>query len=66
MGNWKKIKDIKVKQFLSIFEDEVLYIIPSGRTGEYIVVFDDAYEVSVGKTFVGNKEQIKEVYGIEL
>jgi hypothetical protein len=64
-NNYKYQKDIVAKAYIASTEDEIMYIIKTSND-YYIAVFDDAYEISRGKTFIGTKEEFKQKFDIEL
>jgi len=47
-------------------EPEVIHIIQTGFRDRYLVVWEDAYEMVLGKTDVLTKEEIKNKFNIEL
>lgn len=69
-NTWKQIHNRDIVQFVSPFEDEIIYIIKTGHTqptGDvYIVIWDDAYMETTGKTKLLNATQIQIKFGIDL
>lgn len=63
---FKEIKSPQVRTFQWADEPEVIHIIKSGLEDTYLVVWDDAYEVMIGKTEILSKKQIREKFNIEL
>ena len=47
-------------------EPELIHVIKTGFKNRYMIVHEDAYEVSLGKVEFMSKEKIKEVYQIEV
>lgn len=66
MKDWTPMSDISVKRFISKYEDEVIYVINTGFIDKWMVVFEDAHEMSLGNTIFGTKEEIKQKFKIEL
>jgi hypothetical protein len=64
--DWTPMSDISVKRFISKYEDEVIYIIQTGFQDNWMVVFEDAHETSVGHILLGTKEEIEQKFKIEL
>ena len=64
-NKWTKIEPTIVDRYLSPYEDEVIIL---NRVGddEYVVVYDDAYEISRGTSFFGTKEEIEKKFNIEI
>jgi len=64
-SKYKPMSDVNVKRFIS--EDtEVVYVIKTGFQDKYIAVFEDAFEISIGKTVLGTKEEIESNFKIRL
>jgi hypothetical protein len=63
---WKESKPTEVRRFTSPFGDEMIYLIKGGHKDTYIVVHDDAYEMTLGQTNVLSAEGVKKRYGIEV
>lgn len=63
---WKQIKSHEMKTYQWGDEPEVIHVIKTGFDDLYLVVWEDAYEVMIGKTEVLSKKQIKEKFNIEL
>lgn len=60
------IMDLKtVRRYKSESEDEIVTVVPLSH-GRFCLVFDDAYEMSVFKPFVGEKSEIEEKFNIIL
>lgn len=66
INKYKPMSDISVKRFISKYEDEVIYVIHTGFQDTWMVVFEDAHEMSLGRTVLGTKEEIKQQFNIEL
>lgn len=64
--DWTPMSDTNVKRFISKYEDEVIYVIQTGFQDNWMVVFEDAHEMSLGKTILGTKEEIGQKFKIEL
>ena len=62
---WKQIKS-NTKTFQLGEEPELIHIIKTGHEDQYIVVFEDAYEFTNGKTEQLNSEGINKIFGINL
>ncbi len=56
----------KTQCFISDEGTEVLYIIKTGFEDKYITVWEDAYELVLGDTFIGTKEQVETKFSIKL
>ncbi len=63
---WTKTENPEIKTYVVNSQDEVIYIIRGGGRDCYIVVYDDAYEISRGETFLGTKEQVETKFNIKL
>lgn len=61
--DWRKI-DNNCISFISKFDDEVIHIIKTGFDNLYIVVFEDAYQMELGKILLCTKEEIYEKFCI--
>lgn len=61
---WQSVQPASISSFQFGNEPEVLHIIKSGFKDKYIVVFEDAYEISMGDILILNSEEIKEKFGI--
>jgi hypothetical protein len=62
---WKPISN-NVKSFQLIDEPEVVHIIKTCFVNKYMLVFEDAYEVNLGKVVFATKEEIAKYYKIQL
>ena len=62
---WLEIKSI-VKSFELEGEPECIHVIKTGHFDTYIVVYEDAYELSLGKVFIGSKKDVETKFNIEL
>lgn len=60
---WEEIKRDKVKAFQLGDEPEVLYLIKL-RDNEYMLVFEDGYDMNTGKVEFANTQKLKNDYGI--
>jgi len=60
------MSDKLVKQFIHESQQEVIYIIQTGFQDTYIVVFEDAHEMSLGTTFIGAKTEVEKKFKIKL
>jgi len=47
-------------------EPELIHIIKTGFKDKYIVVYEDAYELELGKTNIFTKAQLEKVFKITL
>lgn len=65
MSKYKPMSDVSVKRFISD-NTEVIYVIKTGFQDKYMVVFEDAFEISLGKTILGTKEEIENNFKIQL
>lgn len=63
--NWKQI-DNNVKSFQYGDEPELIHIIKTGFINLYMIVFEDGYELELGKVVFATKEEIAEKYKIQL
>ena len=59
------MSDLSTKRFISD-ETEIIHIIKTGFQDKYIVVFEDAFERSLGTTFLGTQEEIEQKFNITL
>ena len=64
-GNWRSIPN-KVHTFQLGKEPFLVHIIKTGFEDKYLVVNEDAFELTLGKTKVMTKDEIFQVLGIEL
>ena len=64
--NWSKNEHANSESYFDGENAVIIWIIQTGFEGVYIVTFDDAEEVLLGQTFILNKKQIKEKYGISI
>ena len=65
MSKYKPMSDLSIKRFISD-ETEIIHIIKTGFQDKYIVVFEDAFERSLGETIIGTKEEIEQKFNIEI
>lgn len=63
---WTEGKATIVRTFMGPFEDEMIYLIKGGHKDTYIVVHDDAHEMTLGQTNVLSGEGVKKRYGIDV
>lgn len=63
---WTPMNDKTIKRFIHNNEQEVIYIIQTGFQDTFIVVHEDAHEMSLGNTFTGSKIQVEAKYKISL
>ena len=63
---WTQVKSAEIKTFQWGDEPEVIHIIKTGFDDLYLVVWEDAFQVSLGKTEILNKKDIKDKFNIEL
>lgn len=64
---WKEIGSAHTRTFQLDEKPEVIHIIKTGFKEErFIVVFEDAYGLLLGKTMVLNSAEIKNKFDIEL
>ncbi len=66
MKKWNEMSDLAVKRFISYEQDEVIYVINTGFQDKWMVVNEDAYEMSLGKTFIGTKIEVEQEFNIKL
>jgi hypothetical protein len=67
MENIKWIEiDNRTKSFKLEDEPEVIHVIKTGFVDKYMVVFEDAYELSLGDVIFGTKSEIEAKFGIVL
>ena len=55
-----------VKSFLFDCESEKIHVIKTGFNDLYMVVYEDAHEVSLGKVEFGTKKEIENKFDIAL
>ena len=65
IGKWVEINS-EVKTFMFGDEPELIHVIKTGFEDKYMVVWEDAYELNIGKTTFGTKAEIQEKYNIIL
>ena len=65
MSKYKQMSDLSTKRFISD-ETEIIHIIKTGFQDKYIAVFEDAFEMSLGTTFIGTQEEIEKKFNITL
>ena len=63
---WKEIKPAKTRTFQLGDEPELIHIIKTGFYNRYIVAYEDAYELVLGKTEIYTKEEIESKFKIQL
>ena len=63
---FKEIKSPQVRTFQWADEPEIIHIIKTGFEDTYLVVWEDAFEVMIGKTEILSKKQIRDKFNIEL
>jgi len=63
---WREIypKDGYCRTFQLGNDPEIIHIIKTGFENKYIVVYEDAFEVSLGKTEILTKEELERKYDI--
>ena len=64
-SNWIEI-ETKKWTFQYLDEPELIHIIKTGFKNKYMLVWEDAYEISIGKVEFHSKESIEDKYNIEL
>lgn len=62
---WKEINAKKIRAFQLDEEPEMFYLIPL-RSPEYMIVHEDAYDLTTGNVDFLNKDEIENKYGIDL
>lgn len=74
MPSYKDIKleerpNDNVKRFQLGEEPEIIYVIRTGFGKDthlaYMIVYEDAYEINLGKTSFMSPEELKKTFGIE-
>jgi len=63
---WKEIKPFPMKTFQFGDDPEVIHIIKTGFDNLYILTWEDAYEMMLGKTELLSKEEIEKRFKIKL
>lgn len=63
---WTLMQDRLVKTFIHKNQPEMIYVIKTGFEDKWIVVHEDAHEITLGNTFIGTKEEVENKYEIEL
>lgn len=63
---WKQIKSHEMKTYQWGDEPEVIHVIKTGFQDRYLVVWEDAFEVVLGKTEVLTSKEIRDKFNIEL
>ena len=62
---WKEL-DSNCRTFWSEGEEEVIHVIKTGFTNEYMVVHEDAHEQKYGQVDICTSEYINEHFNIKL
>ena len=62
---WTEI-DSTCRTFWLEGDAELIHVIKTGFTNEYMVVYEDAYEQNYGQVEIGSKETIEEKFNIKL
>jgi hypothetical protein len=65
-STWKEIKPFPMKTFQLGDEPEVIHIIKTGFPNLYILTWEDAYEMMLGKIELLSKEEIETKFKITL
>jgi len=63
---WEELEGDRCRTFQLGEEPEVIHVIKTGFKDKYIIVNEDAYEISLGKTEIMTKEEVEIKYKIEL
>jgi hypothetical protein len=63
---WEEIKPAEHRTFQWGTDPELIHIIKTGFKNRYIVVYEDAYELVLGKTEIYTKEEIESKFKIQL
>ena len=63
---WMQVKSAEIKTFQWGDEPEVIHIIKTGFDDLYLVVWEDAFQESLGKTEILRNKDIKDKFNIEL
>lgn len=63
---WTKDKTNKCITFTSQMGDECIHIIKTGFQNYYMVVWEDAHELSIGSTEFGTKDEIETRFNIRI
>lgn len=62
---WIEINNV-IKTFRLEDEPELIHVIKTGFKDKYMVVYEDAYELNIGKVTYGSKSEIESRFGITL
>jgi len=62
---WEPI-DCNIESFKLGGVPELIHVIQTGFNNKYIVVYEDAYEINLGKVIFGTKEEIEKKFNINL
>jgi hypothetical protein len=62
---WRPV-DMKKWSFVLGDEPEAIHVIKTGFTNKYMVVHEDAYEISLGRVDFHTKEEVESIYGVEI
>mgnify|MGYP006275440781 FL=1 len=66
-SKWKIVHSSRYKGTYQFAEDpEMIHILRTGFHGRYLIVWEDAYELVMGKTEVLTKKEIKDKFNIDL
>lgn len=63
---WKEIPPAFYKRFQLEEEPEIIHVVETGFKGKYLVIYEDAYELSLGKTQFLSKDEIENTFKIKL
>jgi hypothetical protein len=62
---WEPI-DRNIESFKLSDEPELIHVIQTGFNDKYMVVYEDAYEINLGKVIFGTKKEIENKFNINL
>lgn len=52
--------------YASDSEYELMHIIKMGFKDTYLIVYEDAFNITTGKTLIKNAQEIKELFNIDI
>lgn len=64
--DWTPMSDKLINQFIHKSQQEVIYVIQTGFQDTWLVLHEDAHEITLGTTFIGTKEEVKNKFNIKL
>jgi len=66
MEKWNRMGNKSITRFISEDQQEILYIFQTGFDDKWMVVFEDAHEITLGTSFIGTKTEVEQKFNIRL